>query len=603
MIQLIPHFRIAPSPLNPRKRFDEAGLKELAESIRQEGLLQNLVVRPSGDMYEIAAGERRWRAILELFSAGHLPSNYEVPCRVVDLTDLQLLQLATTENLARADMTPLEEARAFQRMLELGSDVATISAETGLSERTVRTRLALTERLSPTAIERLEDGTLTLGQAQALTSGSKAAQDRLLEDRTSHTGTFDVTPASIRYTLKWQAIPVSRAKFDVAKYQGEIIPASLFDPESEPTFADVDQFHALQREYVDELKAEAERQGKWVEVDQYFPRYQFDTVDEDGADPEKAGVFIVLRTDGEVEIHEGLVRIERESYRSESAKPQEKDPLALTEKHRTEIQLIRTRAAQRQVSDNTAPNGTRLAIAALVTSGFYSVRLGHSRGLAREYLDPEARAKLEWVDELLGLDPEVQYYSPRDQLALLEQVLERLRGLTRNALTDVLDAITASLIHFGVDGTWVDGQKRDGTADIVMRYVDGNAALPTWRDLGADWLLMYPKARLEQIYQEATGQEPGASLTRKNMAAGILDHAQPGWLDQVPAELLVTDPPKSDAELVPNFRAEEGELEELQAAAEELECRMCGDLVTDGDLIDDLCSDCHAEQEEEGEPA
>ena len=94
MIQLIPHSRISPSPLNPRKAINADALDELAESILQEGLLQNLVVRPTGDGYEIAAGERRWRAIDSLIKAEHVPADYEVPVVVRELTDLQLLQIS-----------------------------------------------------------------------------------------------------------------------------------------------------------------------------------------------------------------------------------------------------------------------------------------------------------------------------------------------------------------------------------------------------------------------------------------------------------------------------------------------------------------------------
>src|SRR5690554_1432725 len=104
MIQEVPLAQLRASPLNPRKRFDDASIDELADSIATEGLLQNLVVRPSPDeegVYEIAAGERRLRAMLRLDKRGKWPRDRLVPVVVRDLTDLQLLQLATTENLAR----------------------------------------------------------------------------------------------------------------------------------------------------------------------------------------------------------------------------------------------------------------------------------------------------------------------------------------------------------------------------------------------------------------------------------------------------------------------------------------------------------------------
>src|SRR5690606_32542896 len=125
---------------------------------------------------------------------------------------------------------------AFQRMLELGSDVDTIAAETGLSIPTVRKRLALVERLAPAALEALEAGRINLGQAQALTSGSIEAQERILSWRQADVA-FDVTPQHIRSSLTRDAIPVSRAKFPRDWYKGTIVSPGIFDPDGEDVFA------------------------------------------------------------------------------------------------------------------------------------------------------------------------------------------------------------------------------------------------------------------------------------------------------------------------------------------------------------------------------
>lgn len=586
MIQLIPHSSIHPSPLNPRKRFDEGSLTELADSILSEGLLQNLVVRRAGAGHEIAAGERRWRAIKLLINRGDLPADHQVPVVVRDLTDLQLLQLATTENVARADMTPLEEAHAFARMLELGSDVPTIAAETGLSDRTVRTRLILAERLGESATRLLEAGSITLGTAQALTAVSVDAQERIIRGRTYPDGDVRLDAHEVRAHLRQSTIPVSRAKFPLERYQGEILPASIFDPDSEEAFADTEQFHALQREYAEELKAEAERQGMWAEIVSHYRSWLTPKVEDLNEavradfDFDQPGVIIELSTyTGQLEVHENVVK-RKDAPRSapgDATEPKAKDPLALTEKHRAEIQLIQSRAAQRQVITGPIATGLSLAIAALVTSGFYAVRLGHSRGLARDQLDPATQQALAAIDDALGLDPEIVYMSPRESHAHLERVLKTLAGIDTITQARYLAHITSSLLHFGVDGTWVDGELRDLTAATVMRHVDAEAALPTWRELGHEWLLLYPKARLEQIYTQATGQEPGA-LTRKNLAAGILDHARPGWLDQVPEELLIPDTPAATDE-------PDGE-----------ECAYCGDA---GPVTDGMCAACQLEREEE----
>ena len=103
--------RIAPSPLQPRRAFDETKISELASSIRNQGIIQPLVVRRKGDQYELIAGERRWRAAMR---AGLK----QVPVVVRDASDHEVLQLALVENLQREDLNPIEEANGYRRLQE-----------------------------------------------------------------------------------------------------------------------------------------------------------------------------------------------------------------------------------------------------------------------------------------------------------------------------------------------------------------------------------------------------------------------------------------------------------------------------------------------------
>src|SRR5882672_1764351 len=103
--------RITPSPFQPRRSFDEAKIEELASSIRNQGIIQPLVVRRNGDGYELIAGERRWRAAMR---AGLT----HVPIVVRDASDHEALQLALIENLQREDLNPIEEANGYRRLLE-----------------------------------------------------------------------------------------------------------------------------------------------------------------------------------------------------------------------------------------------------------------------------------------------------------------------------------------------------------------------------------------------------------------------------------------------------------------------------------------------------
>src|SRR3974390_2325747 len=104
---------LKPNPRNPRRTYTETELTELADSIRERGIIQPIVVRSgeSDDMYEIIAGERRWRA-------AQRAGLHEVPIAVVEATDAQALEFAIIENVQRADLNPIEEAAGYQALME-----------------------------------------------------------------------------------------------------------------------------------------------------------------------------------------------------------------------------------------------------------------------------------------------------------------------------------------------------------------------------------------------------------------------------------------------------------------------------------------------------
>ena len=149
----IPHALIVPDVLNPRGAFDEEALDELAASIKADGLLQNLVVRPAAPMdgygqpmHRLVAGERRWRAIARLIKAGDWPADRGVPCQIRDLDDNAHAVAALLENLQRQDLKPLEEARAFHRLVrDHGFKTADIAGRINASQRMVQQRLQLLE--------------------------------------------------------------------------------------------------------------------------------------------------------------------------------------------------------------------------------------------------------------------------------------------------------------------------------------------------------------------------------------------------------------------------------------------------------------------------
>src|ERR687888_1637939 len=103
--------QISPSPFQPRRSFDEAKIEELASSIRNQGIIQPLVVRPKGEQFELIAGERRWRAAVKAGLS-------RVPVVIREATNHEALQLALVENLQREDLTPIEEASGYRRLQE-----------------------------------------------------------------------------------------------------------------------------------------------------------------------------------------------------------------------------------------------------------------------------------------------------------------------------------------------------------------------------------------------------------------------------------------------------------------------------------------------------
>jgi ParB family chromosome partitioning protein len=167
--------RIAPNPRQPRYVLDEAALGELADSIRQHGILQPLIVtRGEGEGYLLVAGERRWRAARE---AGLRT----VPVVVKEVTPRQRLELALVENLQRQDLTPLEEAAAYRQLVaEHGLTQDAVAARVGKSRVAVANALRLLH-LAPVVREALLGGRITAGHARALLGCSdEASQERLL---------------------------------------------------------------------------------------------------------------------------------------------------------------------------------------------------------------------------------------------------------------------------------------------------------------------------------------------------------------------------------------------------------------------------------------
>lgn len=172
----LPVDQIKPNAVNPRTVFDEDAMAELVHSIREIGLLQPVVVRRSGpDTFELVMGERRWRATQQAGLA-------TIPAIVRETDDTAMLRDALLENLHRSNLNPLEEAAAYQQLLE---DFACTHEE--LAQRIGRSRPQISNtmrllKLSPAVQRRVAAGVLSAGHARALLGVSEAdLQDRLAQ--------------------------------------------------------------------------------------------------------------------------------------------------------------------------------------------------------------------------------------------------------------------------------------------------------------------------------------------------------------------------------------------------------------------------------------
>jgi ParB family chromosome partitioning protein len=171
----LPLDTLTESPNNPRKSFDEASLNELAASIKAQGILSPLVVRPVGQHFEIVAGARRYRA-------AQRAGLETAPVRIVELTDAQAIETSIVENLIRADVHPMEEASGFRILLDMEEPKYTIeqiSARTGKTPAFICARLKLTE-LVPPVVEAFYRDEIGVGHALLLAKLQPAQQEEAL---------------------------------------------------------------------------------------------------------------------------------------------------------------------------------------------------------------------------------------------------------------------------------------------------------------------------------------------------------------------------------------------------------------------------------------
>lgn len=313
----LPLDRIHAGTRNPRREFDAETIAELADSIVQFGVLQNLIVRPlpaADERFELVAGERRWRALRLLAERGAIPADHPVPVRIVEMDDEQALLLAITENAQREDVHPLDEAEAFlalyRRTQSSGGDASRVSGRiaerVGKTRRWVEKRLALARRLSEPAAEAFRAGRLTLAQAQAISIAGPRMQERAVS--MIETGARDwQTGDRIKSTIRREAVPLEHA-FGFGRVEYEAAGGKIIEIDGAPHLDDRQLYLALAKKAVKAHARALAPKRAFVKIERWFPAWKYEAAGADVPDAE-TGCILIAPTQGDSRtcVHDRLV--------------------------------------------------------------------------------------------------------------------------------------------------------------------------------------------------------------------------------------------------------------------------------------------------------
>jgi ParB/RepB/Spo0J family partition protein len=476
--------QLKPSRHNPRKTFNDESIAELAGSIAEQGLLQNLNVCSRGDgTYEINGGERRWRAIGLLIERGEWKADEKrIPCRLINFDQKTADLISIIENLQREDVPRHEQADAIARMRDvhgLGKD--DIAKALNCSKRYVEQSLNLVDRLAPEIRKELEEGSLTFEQARQLWTLPVSLQARVLararteaeyndEDRLD----IDEAKSDLLDTFPME----SDAIFDLADYEGE-----KYTQGPVTRLLDLDEFERLQKAAIEPKRAELEKKWKAVHVeDGPFLTYQFAKTKA----PKKGEAFIAIEPPDDeddynpkfftrVRIHEGYYKPEpsRASAPKPGSSPEDDGP-AMPDL--SAVQLIMAHAVRTAVlQEAIAAAPLKVSLAALcvallaITEGEIKIVRSHrhSQDLALQQ-SPVYKRLLDLLEPLkeaglLGKRVEMSDGQTWQDIIEGDKQAEAFRFLLEYPR---LDELAATLIA-GQTGSWPHYTPRYGDADIV----------------------------------------------------------------------------------------------------------------------------------------
>lgn len=436
----IPLTELKIAKTNVRHGVKKVDYKDLVPSIKKRGILQPLLVRPNGHGYEIVAGRRRFLAARELEKEGTAID--AVPCAVMAKgDDAEAVEASLIENVAHLPMDEMDQFEAFQRLLKEGRSVEDIAHVFGVTELTVKRRLAIAN-LNPKirTLYRSED--IDAETLRALTLATKQQQKEWLalwdnEEQQAPTGSY-----LKKWLLGGENIPTSVALFDLDQYKGEII-TDLFGEEK--FFANQEGFWALQEQAIAAKREEYLAQG-WTRVE-VMPRgsHFYEWEHQKTAKRKGGAIFIAVSERGEVEIHEGYVSRDEARRKEKQKKGETETPKAakpeLSGPMQNYVELHRLAAIRLELL-NHPQIALRLALAHMI--------VGSSLWMVKP--EPMKAAKPE-IGASLAANPATTYFEERrDELLTLLGFEEDRGSLVRPNGDDYsLASISAQLLKLSDD--------------------------------------------------------------------------------------------------------------------------------------------------------
>ena len=520
----IPLENLTVSAINSRTHGVKEGLDSLTASIRAQGLLQPLLVRPvaAGEGYEIVAGQRRYLACQRIAEDAPLEP---LPCLVLAATDdAAALEISLTENLERLPMEPFDQHEAFARLVKLGQSVDAIAARFGVTERLVKQRLALAN-LTDAIKREARKGAVGIADAQRLALATPKQQRewmKLYRDQAQYAPRGSQLKA---WLCGGAAIATEVALFPLEDYGGRIV-ADLFGEQS--YFDDAATFWTLQNQAIAALREALLAKG-WAQVEvletgDFFKGWEHQRTPMDRG----GGVFVSPQRTGEVLVHEGYLPLKearRQARQATGTATADDAPKAARSEATQALQnylALHKEAALRYQLTQQPALALRLAVACLIggadnwsvrgdrTQPFNaaieaSVRASAARGLFAD----ERRAVGQW----LGGEAESAAASEFTEATLAgrgygerrtAEVFGRLLELSDEQVLKILAVVAAEALVAGSGlaerlGEWLETDMRvfwqpdDAFVDLLTdkealgRIAAELGGEPSHKATGADW--------------------------------------------------------------------------------------------------------------------